>query len=242
VHRTTISFNQFESQKKKAGDHMALGMHRRLSFLLQTILFIELIISVWRGQWAAALITATIMLLTLAPLLMRKRLGVYIPPEFELMAIGFIFATLFLGEIQGYYTRFWWWDIALHTSSGVLLGIIGFLLVHILNETEQIDIHMKPGFVAFFAFLFAVGLGAIWEIFEFTMDQVFGLDMQKAMLNDPSGLTDTMWDLIVDTLGALVISLMGYGYLKTAGNTSFLERWIDAFVEANPKMFNKKSS
>jgi len=153
------------------------------------------------------------------------------------MSIAFIFSALFLGEVHSYYTKYWWWDIALHTSSGGLLGIIGFLLVHILNEEENIDIHMKPGFVAFFAFLFAVGLGAIWEIFEFSMDQFFGSDMQKAMLNDPSGLTDTMWDLIVDALGAIVISLMGYSYLKKAGNTSFLERWIDRFIDNNPQFF-----
>lgn len=31
------------------------------------------------------------------------------------------------------------------------------------------------------------------------------------MLGDPSGLTDTMWDLIVDTLGAVVIGLRARG-------------------------------
>ena len=35
-------------------------------------------------------------------------------------------------------------------------------------------------------------IGVIWEIFEFTMDHVFDLTMQK------SGLPDTMTDLIVD--------------------------------------------
>jgi len=213
--------------------------HHRISVALQIILLVGLLGSVWRQHWDTAITTSAIILLTLTPLILKRRLGVFIPPEFELMSIAFIFAALFLGEVQGYYTRYWWWDIALHTSSGGLLGIIGFLLVHILNEEENIDIHMKPGFVAFFAFLFAVGLGAIWEIFEFSMDQFFGFDMQKAMLNDPSGLTDTMWDLIVDTLGAIVISIMGYSYLRKAGNTSFLERWIDRFVETNPRFFKR---
>lgn len=31
------------------------------------------------------------------------------------------------------------------------------------------------------------------------------------MLGDPSGLTDTMWDLIVETLGAVVIGLRARG-------------------------------
>jgi uncharacterized membrane protein YjdF len=96
---------------------------------------------------------------------------------------------------------------------------------------------MKPGFVAFFAFLFAVGIGVLWEIFEFCMDIFFNMNMQKEMLGDPSGLTDTMCDLIIDTLGALIIAVLGYGYIKTAKNESFLELWIHAFIKNNPRLF-----
>jgi uncharacterized membrane protein YjdF len=215
-------------------------IHRRLTFALQSILIIGLIAEIWSQQWFNAVITSGIILITFAPLFLQKHFHVLIPAEFVLISIAFVFASLFLGEIHGYYTRYWWWDIALHTGSGVLLGIVGFLLVHVLNETENIGVHMKPGFVAFFAFLFAVGIGALWEIFEFAMDSFFGINMQKPMLADPSGLTDTMWDLIVDTLGALVISVLGYGYIKTARNESFLERWIDAFIRGNPRLFKRK--
>ena len=215
--------------------------HRRLSIALEAILLIEAVVALWNQQWHTAGITTGIILITLTPLLMKRRLRVHIPAEFELIAIAFVFSSLFLGEVHGYYTRFWWWDIGLHTSSGLLMGIMGFLLVHVLNETEDINLHMTPGFVAFFAFLFAVGVGTLWEIFEFVMDTLFGADMQKAMLNDPSGLTDTMWDMIVNALGALIISVLGYGYVKAAGNKSFLERWINAFIIGNPRLFGGAS-
>jgi uncharacterized membrane protein YjdF len=64
---------------------------------------------------------------------------------------------------------------------------------------------MNPGFVALFAFVFAIALGTLWEIFEFAMDQIFGLEMQKPMFGDPSGLTDTMWDMIVNAIGAGIV-------------------------------------
>jgi uncharacterized membrane protein YjdF len=210
-----------------------------LTFVLQAILVVEVMFAAWDQQWLTAVVTIGIIIVTLVPLFLSKFFRVFIPPEFVLLAIAFVFASLFLGEIRGYYSRFWWWDIALHSCSGILLGIIGFLLVHVLNETKDIGVHMKPGFVAFFAFLFAVGIGALWEIFEFSMDSFFGMNMQKEMLGDPSGLTDTMWDLIVDTMGALVIALLGYSYIKTARNTSFLERWIQAFIKNNPQLFNR---
>lgn len=212
----------------------------RISYLLKAILLVEVLAAVWGGQWQTAVITSGIIGITLIPLIIEKRLRVYIPMEFEVLVIVFVFAALFLGEVRGYYVRYWWWDIALHTSSGLLLGMIGFLLVHYLNEIDDVGMHMKPGFVAFFAFLFAVGFGAIWEIFEFAMDSLFGLDMQKAMLGDPSGLTDTMWDLIVDALGALVITVLGYGYLKSGMKKSFLERWIGKFIDKNPRLFGKR--
>lgn len=214
--------------------------HQRLTLFLQAILLVEIVVALWNQQWLAGLLTAGILFITLAPVFLKKYFRIHIPSEFVLSAIVFVFASLFLGNIHGYYTRFWWWDIVLHSSSGFLLGIVGFLLVHVLNETEDIGVHMKPGFVAFFAFLFAIGVGTIWEIFEFSMDSFFNMNMQKEMLGDPSGLTDTMWDLIVDTLGALIVAVLGYGYIKTAQNKSFLEQWIGAFIEKNPRLFNRK--
>lgn len=112
--------------------------------------------------------------------------------------------------------------------------------MHLLNETDDIGVQMRPGFVAFFAFLFALGVGALWELFEFAMDTLFGMDMQKAMLGDDSGLTDSMIDLMVDALGALAISVYGYRHLRTAGRGSFLERWIEAFIRRNPRLFDPR--
>ena len=100
---------------------------------------------------------------------------------------------------------------------------------------------MKPRFVALFALMFSVGLGAIWEIFEYSMDTIFGMDMQKEMLGDVSGLTDTMWDLIVDTIGALIVALIGYFHLKMDKQSVF-DVWIKKFVTSNPQLFTKNST
>ena len=205
--------------------------HKRITIALQTILVIGAVLAVLQGRLLPALTALAIVALTIVPFAVGRRFQISIPPEFEALAVVFIYASLFLGEMRGFYVRFWWWDALLHTGSGFLLGITGFLLVHVLNEHEDIELHMKPRFVALFAFMFAMGMGAIWEIFEFGMDQFFGMNMQK------SGLVDTMWDLIVDGVGALVISLAGWGYLRTAGTDSFLERWIDNFIASNPGMF-----
>jgi hypothetical protein len=207
-------------------------IHRRLTLGIQAVLFLGLVLSVIQGSWLNSVVVLGIILLTLLPLATKRRFDVFIPPEFELVAVLFVFLTLFLGEVHGYYLRFPWWDKVLLTGSGVLLGILGFLLVYVLNEDEDVDLHLDPRFVAVFALAFSVALGAVWEILEFSLDSMFGLNMQK------SGLVDTMWDLIVDTIGALSISVFGYFFLKSETD-SFLERWIEGFVRANPGLFKR---
>jgi uncharacterized membrane protein YjdF len=214
------------------------SIHRRLTLALQLIIVIGLGVSIYEKQWLNFAAISGILLLTALPMLILRRLEICIPPEFELLTIGFIFAALFLGETQDFYGRFWWWDLALHTTSGALLGILGFLLVYVLNETPRLDMHMQPGFVAFFAFCFALTIGALWEVFEFAMDRFAGTNMQNSFLGDPSGLTDTMWDLVVDALGALAIALAGYLYMKR-GMTSFIVPWIQRFIAGNPRLFKR---
>lgn len=199
---------------------------------------IDLVVLLFESQWLNAFLVLMILSLIVAPLVLGEHLPVSIPAELQIVALAFIFSALFLGEIRDYYERIWWWDMALHASSGLLLGIVGFLMVYVLNASRNIDLQMRPRFVALFAFLFAMATGALWEIFEFSMDGLFGTTMQKPMLGDDSGLTDTMWDLIVDAIGALTISLFGWWYMHR-GERSFIRLWIEKFIAQNPGIFNR---
>ncbi|OHT21692.1 hypothetical protein BHE75_03703 [Sphingomonas haloaromaticamans] len=199
----------------------------------------ELLLLLRAERWMHAFLVVAVMAATVVPFLAPKRLGVVIPAELQILAILFIFATLFLGEVRAYYERLWWWDLALHATAGLLLGLVGFLIVYILNENDLVDLQMRPSFVALFAFFFSVGIGTLWEIFEFAMDQIFGLTMQKPMLGDLSGLTDTMWDLIVDALGATVMSVTGWRYMKGIRNGR-VDTWVSRFIARNPQLFGRK--
>jgi len=175
-----------------------------------------------------------------APELFKNKMEIVIPAEFHFMAVLFILASLYLGEIQQFYQRIWWWDMALHGTAGLLMGIFGFLLVYILNENPRVDLQMKQGFIALFAFFFSISIGTIWELFEFSMDQFFGFNMQKEMLGDVSGLTDTMWDMIINAAGAAVISLLGWWYLS-GEKEFFIQSLINKFIRKNPSLFSVDS-
>jgi len=219
-------------------NQLAARIYRRTVIVLQLIMAVELVLTLYNGLWINAFLVAIIIGITLSPAMLGRHFHVTVPAEFQLLAVLFMFASLFLGEIRRYYDRIWWWDIALHASSGLLLGLFGFLLIYVLNQNRRIELHLRPVFMALFAFLFAVTVGTLWEIFEFSMDHFVGTNMQKSMLGDDSGLTDTMWDLIVDALGALLISVFGWWYMKR-GERSFIIDWIGKFVDRNPRLFRQ---
>ena len=196
-----------------------------LSYLFRIIILLGAISAAWQEELLITVASIAILILTFLPSILEKNYKISLPTEFEFLLVLFIMLSLFLGEIQNFYEVFWWWDLFLHSFSGILLSFVGLLIPYILYTENKLN--TTPKFVALFAFAFALSLGGIWEIFEFSMDQTFGLDMQR------HSLTDTMWDLIADTVGALVLSLMTYFYLKRKSKIPLIEKLMKKFVKRN---------
>lgn len=200
-----------------------------ISIIFKIIIIIAAIYSIYQKAWLNLLISLATFFLIFLPSILEKKLKVDYPEEFEILIILFIFASLFLGEITSFYNRFWWWDLLLHGLSGLIIATFALSLVYILNRERKIK--LNPCFIVIFSFSFALALGSLWEIFEFEMDNIFGLNMQK------SGLVDTMWDLILDSIGALIISVIGFLYLK--GKLKFLQKIEKEFTDANKILFGR---
>jgi hypothetical protein len=204
-----------------------------ISLFLRITLIIAAVVAFFRYEWLTGAITVLILLFTFLPALIERNYKVYLPSSLTLAVNIFIYGSLFLGEIYYFYTKFWWWDVFLHTSSGFILGFAGFLLVYVLNEEAKIKLDMSVGLMAMFAFAFAVTLGVFWEMVEFAIDLIFSYNMQN-------GLVDTMTDLIVDSIGALVISIAGYIYIKRRKEDYLFNRIIVTFMKKNPQLFKKR--
>jgi uncharacterized membrane protein YjdF len=179
--------------------------------------------ALYRGSWSLAFIAAVTFALTLVPMMVTRRLGIRLPVPFLVGATLFIYATIFLGEAHGFYTRFWWWDLVLHGGSALGFSMIGFVFAFILFEGERYS--APPWALAMLGFTIAVTIGAIWEIFEWVMDLSFGTNMQK------SGLQDTMTDLVIDVVGGAVGSLSGFIYLRQVGFRGF-RQFVGRYVQA----------
>ena len=208
----------------------ALKGQSPLTYLIWGALMVELVLALATARWPVAFVALATLVASMVPLFVVPRFGIRLPRGMIAASTLFIFATLFLGEVLDFYERLWWWDIALHGMSALGFGILGFLFVFILFEGDR---YAAPAWaLGLIAFCVAVTIGVLWEIFEFAMDQTFGLNMQK------SGLVDTMGDLIVDVIGASIGGLIGFFFVKgqSLGGASGL---IDEFVRLNREWFRR---
>ncbi|WP_394180239.1 hypothetical protein [Yoonia maritima] len=202
----------------------------RVMLVLWGLLLLSAIVAMFAGRWSLAFVAFSTLALAIAPIFLASRLNLTLPLPFLVATTLFTFATVFMGEAFDFYEKVWWWDIALHGGSAVGFGLIGFLFVFMLFEGDRYA--APPAAIAFMAFCVAISVGTMWENFEYLMDLTFGLNMQK------SGLQDTMGDLLVDSVGALLGALSGYVFLKghRTGVTTIL---IHQFVEMNKRLYRK---
>ena len=160
------------------------------------------------------------------PSKVEQRFGLDIPDIMEILYFIFLFCAIYLGEVQNFYFKIPYWDLILHCFSAGMLGALGFVIVNFFNDMERIKITLSPFFVSLFAFCFALTCGTVWEIYEFLADGVLGTNMQKFITSDGTvligrdALVDTMEDFIVDALGALVVTAIGYRHLTKRNKVS----------------------
>jgi len=197
---------------------------------LRLTLIAAAVLAIIYGSWFNLLIIVITLVFTFLPRVVEKKYKIYIPLDFEFVIIFFVYASLFLGEVGDFYGRFWWWDVFLHTFSAIAFCFLGFIAFFLLFKAEKIKTH--PIWIAIFSFCFSVTIAALWEIFEFIMDQTFGLNMQK------SGLYDTMGDLISASVSSLLVTAVGYIYLKS-NQQSILHHWLDWVIK---KLFIRKET
>ena len=178
----------------------------------------------WERDWASVFATLLIAALMFVPPLLKEYYKVYLPFALEFGIVAFIFLTLFLGWIEQFYDRIPLWDAFLHFQSGLLLGATGYVLVYILNEQHTRKLSLSPGFVTFFATTFSITVGVLWEIFEFVADTISTTTYWQG--ND---LGDTMYDLIANAVGTLIVGIVGYIWMRHRQRLPFPPRLLRIF-------------
>ena len=172
------------------------------------------------GQYLAMLLVLKL------PSVLRMRFKLEVPAMLSTVIVLFCFCALVLGDGLDFYGRFPWWDSVLHGFSGVLLSMIALWLIHIIMAGNDKAIYFNKYFLALFLVMFSLGMGACWEIIEYTYDSISGTNTQQFMASTTgslftaediplcghAALRDTMTDLILDLVGSLLVAIFGLFY------------------------------
>lgn len=141
------------------------------------------------------------------------------PLFLELSVNIFVFAASTLATVYNFYDLFEVWDKVLHTGSGFLFAAVGLSLSHLVFA-DKLSGWRKVLAFCLLAFLISLAVGYVWEIYEFTADTITGSDLQPwdvsivedlgngtYIVNDKrgEGLIDTMLDMTVNLIGAVVM-------------------------------------
>jgi hypothetical protein len=154
------------------------------------------------------------------PSLIERKWKIDIPNYMEILYFIFLYCAIYLGEVRNFYYLIPHWDLILHAFSGAMLGALGFTLAIIVNESSKIKTELSPFFISLFSFSFALAVGTIWEIYEYTCDGILSLNMQKYALENGTqligrqALSDTMQDIIVNAISSLTVVMTGYFTFK----------------------------
>lgn len=120
---------------------------------------------------------------------------------------SFIIGAMYLGNVFDFYIIIPMYDKILHLLSGGIIGMIGYILfLHVSNGNN--DGSFKNYMPVLFSIMFSIAGAAVWEIWEFSTDQLFGFMSQN------NSLHDTMWDIICGSIMGVIVNIPIYLYIK----------------------------
>ena len=149
--------------------------------------------------------------LCFVPILLHYVFRWDIPNYIAISYFLFIILSTLLGTIYDFYEIIPIYDIILHTASGVLLAGFGLYIYTRCTHGAK----NNPIIIVLFMLGFAVLGGVLWEMWEYWSDEILSLNSQRHTLIDGVALmgheaiTDTIFDLMSDLLGAVMFSV-GY--------------------------------
>lgn len=176
-----------------------------LSWLLKLLMIALLPIEFYNGEYLFFIATVAAIVISIVPSLVQHNYDVTLPFELDLLITLSLFLHTFMGEGLDFYKRVWIWDNILHFYGSAVVGLLAFVTVYTLHYTKKLRLTLP--LIAFFTITIAMAAGGIWEICEFAIDKLFTKATQDS-------LDDTMWDMVLDLTGAVLIAGLGLLYVK----------------------------
>lgn len=131
--------------------------------------------------------------------------------KFRFPGLMFLFYQIYLlfagtiGSALNVYYLVSFYDIIIHCLAGYVFALLG---IFILSKTTRYS-SQTILFLALFCFLFSMACELIWELIEWTADNLFGQTAQGLPIDEYGVplVTDTMQDMLCNFAGGIVFIL-----------------------------------
>lgn len=140
----------------------------------------------------------------------------------ELIFLLFILFAQLLGSILHFYGIIYWYDSFMHYISGILTSFLAVIILILFNKYDDND----KVFNVIFILSITLMVASLWEIFEFTTDNLLGGDAQRVVA---TGVADTMKDIICALLGSILFSFC-YLYECLKNKTLLIKEFIKKLI------------
>ena len=149
--------------------------------------------------------------------------------QLDFLILAFTFLAYPLGSCLDFYRILPGFDKVAHTLSGVFVSVLCLVLYYFLKPTHKIETR-DAALAMVFTFLGSMAVAGLWEIAEYLISLVVGLDLQRVAA---TGVADSMQDMIVCMIGTLVT--LPFVHRLCHGKADPLTGAVSAFVELNLK-------
>lgn len=172
-------------------------------------LFSVIYYSLYHSDYYLLLSLASFLFL-LAPPLFIHLLHLKKSSQLSFFILLFCFVSFTLGMVFKGYANWHHFDKLVHTFSGLFFAWLGVFFFYCLKGKKKIETS-DYSLVSWFSFLFSLSVAAVWEIYEYILSLLLKTDPQNVLT---TGVTDTMLDMIVCLMGALLFEISIYYYYR----------------------------
>ena len=187
--------------------------------------------------WLDVLLSLGTILLLLLPLLLEGVFHCAMSPVMVAFSLLYALCPLLGHGYKLYYVTDWW-DKLMHCSGGVAFAILGLYLPYLLNRGKEMSVAMRAVFAfcfsialsalwefyefgsdrllgtdmqvdtyvtAIHSYFLGDGPGVVGSITDIESVVVDGVELDGYL---DIGLFDTMWDMLIESLGALIVTVL----------------------------------
>jgi len=205
-----------------------------ISRVLEGILFIMGIWSIWKEDWLWFFACFFAFFLSISPMILKRSIHFSVHWFIEFLLVFAISLHVWGGVLHLYSLPYY--DKIAHFLASAIVAFFALIVIYIMDVFSP-RIYMDAAMLGFFIAILTIAMGGMWEIVEFTSDQIFSHGQPVAQVS----LQNTMMDMISDTVAGIIMGVVGAIGIRKGEFKSILLHFNREAKKLNVRFINARS-